>query len=213
MTRLYVLAAALAAVFGCGAPADREVPQAAPEAAQGTAEDRTARRPAAEPADEEPLIPIEGVNEINEQGFSKLHSAAMQGDARMAKQLLRQGADVNIRQAEFQGTPLQYAAAVEHLPVIEVLLAHNADVDARDTQGRTPLIWAALKGQTGAVRLLLDAGAEIAAATNTGWTALHYAYSEGHSGTVELLLERGAPADARNKAGKTPAELAPKTEN
>jgi ankyrin repeat protein len=45
---------------------------------------------------------------------------------------------------------------------IGVLLAHGADVDARErTRGQTPLMWAAAEGNVAAVEALLKAGADI----------------------------------------------------
>lgn len=40
-----------------------------------------------------------------------------------------------------------------------VLVEHNADVDARDSEGVSALHWAASSGQLEAVRLLIEAGA------------------------------------------------------
>jgi ankyrin repeat protein/thiol-disulfide isomerase/thioredoxin len=172
--------------------------QVAPVVAPGPAESSTAPAGAAKPIDA-----------LNERGFSKLHMAAMGGAAQAAATLLKQGADVNVRQGTYQGTPLQYAAAAGHLAVVKTLIDNDAAVDARDTHGRTPLMWSAWKGQVEAVKALLDAGANIAGTSNVGWTPLHFASSESQTATVKLLIERGAPADARDSAGKTPAEVGP----
>lgn len=140
-------------------------------------------------------------------GFSELHLAAMRGDVAAVGKLLDSGVGANPRQAEFRGTPLQYAAAAGHVKVVERLLEHEAEVDAVDANGRTPLIWAAMKGQAEAARLLLDANANIGAANDGGWTPLHYSMSYGHEATTKLLLDRGASKELVNRQGKTPLDV------
>lgn len=47
-----------------------------------------------------------------------------------------------------------------HAEVAEYLLAHDADMEARDNGGNTPLHSAAQNQQTRLVQLLLDSGAD-----------------------------------------------------
>lgn len=47
-----------------------------------------------------------------------------------------------------------------HADVTEYLLAHDADVEARDQSGNTPLHIAAQNQQTKVVQILLDAGTD-----------------------------------------------------
>jgi ankyrin repeat protein len=149
------------------------------------------------------------VQDLNEQGFSPLHYAAMRGDCLAAVKLLGSGADVNVEQGTYRGTPLQYAAARGHVDVVKLLVQYDAKVDAVDTHGRTPLMWAAQHGHYDVVAALLDAGANVKLATDTGWTALHYAVQANDLKSALLLAQRGAPLEARNSLDKTPAEIAP----
>ena len=151
----------------------------------------------------------QGVNKLNQEGFAPLHLAAIRGDCQAAMTLLASGANVNIRQGTYEGTPLQYAAARGHVEVVRLLVQHDAKVDAVDTFGRTPLMWAASHGQHEVVCALLEAGASVKRATDTGWTALHYAVKSNDLRTSLLLAQRGAPLDARNSLDKTPAEIKP----
>ncbi len=69
-----------------------------------------------------------------------LHSAvASEGaeDLRTVKTLLRHGAPVNAP-AEGGGTPLHSAAFNGNAAIIEALVAHGADWDAADDDGKTP---------------------------------------------------------------------------
>jgi len=148
------------------------------------------------------------INKLDDGGFTKLHRVSSGGQLSKVIELLAAGADVNARQATFQGTPLQYAANQGHDDVARKLLEHGAKVDARDTQGRTPLMWAAKSGFPEVVRVLLDAGADVNAANEAGWTALHFAAEQGNPAASQLLVSRGANIAAKNTAGQTPFDLA-----
>ena len=99
--------------------------------------------------------------------YTMLLSAASDGNVELVKQLVKNGANVNIQNRE-GATPLHMAASggqVEILPnagaIVEILLKAGADVNIQDTDGDTPLHYAAYKGHTEAVEALLNAGAYI----------------------------------------------------
>lgn len=127
------------------------------------------------------------IDDLDNDGFSDLHRAASGGQADRVRLLLDAGADVNVRQGTFKGTPLQYAASEGHAEVVKLLLKTDAAVDATDSVGRTPLMWAAQAGHMDVVRALLDSRANALATTNTGWTALRYAREGGHKAVADLL--------------------------
>jgi len=64
--------------------------------------------------------------------------------------------------------------AAEDTSTIETLLAHDADVHARDTKGNTCLHYASAWGNLKAVRVLIQAGADPLARNNDGWTPEYY---------------------------------------
>ena len=131
-------------------------------------------------------------NELDEEGFSLLHRMASGGHEKSVQALLDAGADVNVRQKTYQGTPLQYAASGGHDKVVEILIKGKATIDEADKLGRTPLMWAAMYGKKKAVEVLLAQGANIHARTESGWTALRYAQEEGHKEVADLLVGKGA---------------------
>jgi hypothetical protein len=92
-------------------------------------------------------------------------------------------------------------------PAVELLLAHQVDVNAV-TEGWTPLHEAAAMGNKAIAELLLKAGADVNARNNNGYTPLHVAVEHRQPELAELLLANKADPNERNNAGQTPLDLA-----
>ena len=73
----------------------------------------------------------------------------------------------------------------------QLLLARNAEVDARDDLGGTPLHVAAVNGNKDVVELLLASKAHVNAKTNRGLTPLSLALDKDHHEVAELLRRHG----------------------
>jgi ankyrin repeat protein len=57
--------------------------------------------------------------------------------------LISKGADVNVQEDQgFRATPLHHAVHRDHRDIVEILLAHGANIDIKDRNGRTPLYMA-----------------------------------------------------------------------
>ena len=84
-------------------------------------------------------------------------------------------------------TALMWAAMEGRLQVVEFLVEHGADVNARTENGTTALIAAAGKGQLQVVEFLVEHGADINARTDEGQTSLAAAISGGRSASVRFL--------------------------
>jgi ankyrin repeat protein len=66
----------------------------------------------------------------------------MRGDSHMVLLLLRFGADGNIRNSEFQKTPLHYAVELCYNKIVELLISHEASPLVADREGKTSLDFA-----------------------------------------------------------------------
>jgi ankyrin repeat protein len=100
------------------------------------------------------------------------------------------------------------AAADGELGNVERLLAHGAEVNAKNSSGMTPLHLAAGNGHKDVAELLLAHGAEVNAKNSSGMTPLHLAAGNGHKDVAELLLAHGAEVNAKDNFGNTPLHCA-----
>ncbi|KAF9873664.1 ankyrin unc44 [Colletotrichum karsti] len=80
---------------------------------------------------------------------------------------------------------------------LAVLIYAGADVDRRDTGGRTPLIAAVQNYRFKSIEKLLEYGADLEARLQNGRTALHVAISMRSRPLVEFLSDQGAYLDRR----------------
>lgn len=111
---------------------------------------------------------------------SPLMLAAIKGNLELCRQLIARDADVN----KPGWTPLHYAATVGSAPVVQLLLAHYAYVDADSPNGSTPLMMAARYGSEEAVQALLDGGADATLKNAIGLTALDFAQKSDRPGAL-----------------------------
>jgi ankyrin repeat protein len=121
--------------------------------------------------------------------------AAKSGAAARVKELLQQDAKLIAARDSDGSTPLHCATWKGHKNVVEVLLAHGADVNAHNSNdhwGTTPLHAAAHGNQRAIAELLIASGADIHARNLNGRTPL--AETEFHKAkpVANLLKQHGA---------------------
>ncbi len=158
--------------------------------------------------------------------------AALDGDFKEVGVLLEKGGNPNVRDEQNE-TPLMLAAAAhmrsiaqtdrkferDYEAVAKLLLDKGAEVDARDSTGRTALLIAVdgsaseyrvIGADLSMARLLLARGADINAGDNLGWTPLLNVLNlwADQPDVLEFLLAKGANLNARLKDGRTGLMLA-----
>ena len=137
---------------------------------------------------------------------SPVADAAMHGDLEVVRELLEEGADVNLAQGDGM-TALHWAAETGDVKMVGILLDAGADLEGVTRIGDyTPLHVASEAGHGEVVRALLEAGADVEARRAlAGTTALHLAAAAGDVASIDALVSFGAAIDARESEwGQTP---------
>jgi hypothetical protein len=131
------------------------------------------------------------VNEVALDGFTPLQLACFFGHESLALWLMEQGADVNaVAQNNQRIQPIHAAAANGNVRVVEALLQHGADANARQQGDFTALHTAAMDGNEEMARLLLEHGADPTAQDSRGRTPLDLAREYEQEAVIALLSER-----------------------
>lgn len=126
----------------------------------------------------------------------QLWNACKSGDLTSATLAIASGADVNQLDIRTGGTgrrPLNWAAFFGHTAIVELLLEHQAQLNATNLSGFTPLHHAVENGQTAVVALLLAAGADRSIANKKGEDPLQTALRLNHSAIGAMLQSQSTP--------------------
>ncbi len=164
------------------------------------------------------LMLIASVASAAEDGKSKFQRAVLSGKHAHVEVMLKSGfnADTLYERGE---TALMMAATYRLSRITELLLKYGADVNKKNSSGKTALMNACGHGtdyvkksttaadKLATVKILLDAGADVNAQEKTTyWTPLIYAASDGKNTnieTIELLVNSGADANHKGRYGET----------
>ena len=114
-----------------------------------------------------------------------------------------------IEQPDSDGrTPLHYAAEYGRLNIVNLLLTHGANLEARNNAGQSPLYFASNSGHLAIVEALVAHGADPTIGNDSGATPLYSAARYGHLKTVEFLRSKDVDIDVTNEWGWTPLHIA-----
>uniref|UniRef100_A0A671L505 Ankyrin repeat domain-containing protein 11 n=1 Tax=Sinocyclocheilus anshuiensis TaxID=1608454 RepID=A0A671L505_9TELE len=142
------------------------------------------------------------VNKRNERGETRLHRAAIRGEARRIKELINEGADVNVK--DFAGwTALHEACNRGYYDVAKQLLAAGAEVNTKGLDDDTPLHDASNNGHLKVVKLLLRYGGDPCQSNRRGETPLKVANSQT---MLNLLLGKGAYTSSEESSSDSSEE-------
>jgi hypothetical protein len=101
-----------------------------------------------------------------------IHGAVNTGNIKLVKQLLDDGVDVNQKFVFADGppgnTPLHLTSHSKQ--IAELLIKRGANVNAKDSTGKTPLHDVAYDGSLSVLKLLIENGADVNAQDNKGRT-------------------------------------------
>ncbi|NXH92783.1 BARD1 protein, partial [Edolisoma coerulescens] len=124
----------------------------------------------------------------NYKGETLLHVASIKGDLAAVEQLLKNGADPNVKD-NAGWTPLHEACNHGHREVVELLLQHRALVNTTGYQNDSPLHDAARNGHVAIAELLLLHGASRDAVNIFGLRPVDYAGSEKMKSVLTLPVK------------------------
>jgi len=167
------------------------------------------------------LLRGEKISQVDADGDSALHYAAIYNRERAALVLIDAGAPINAK-AKDGNTPLHSAAAWGSEAILENLLSHGANVRASNNEGKTPLHRAALSGQVSNAKKLVKAHANVNALDLNKRSPLHLAVLAGEGSvkttrgiplsrfkdTIEVLARAGANPTLVDRTGCTAMQLA-----
>lgn len=150
----------------------------------------------------------------DKNGDTALHKAASGGFEHVAQDLIKDGHDINARNA-YGESVMQVAVVPLREPQSDPRAIQQALIDAgvklqgQDKGGHTLLHAAALSGDPEMCRFLVERGGlDVNAQSLNGKTSLHSASEMGRGECVEQLLRHGADPAIRNGEHKTARDIA-----
>jgi ankyrin repeat protein len=103
---------------------------------------------------------------------------------------------------------LHQAVEIQSLEIVETLVQRKADINARNSEGRSPLHIAASLGNDPILLILLHARAKVNQLDKMGRTPLHLASLHGFFRTCTHLLDHGSNVNLFDNLGRLPAHYA-----
>jgi len=134
-----------------------------------------------------------------------LAEAAFSRDQEAIQQLLKNGADIHNVAVT---SALETAIRIGDLDVLKLLLAADANPNARDRKGMSLLMQAVGEERFAPVQALVDAGADVNARDHTGLSVLELVHGYEAQPILKLLLARGVKVNARGRYGPMLVDLA-----
>ncbi|MDH4272687.1 MAG: ankyrin repeat domain-containing protein, partial [Candidatus Aminicenantes bacterium] len=141
------------------------------------------------------------LNSTDQNEKTPLHLALESGHADIARYLIEQSADINLKDKD-KASPLHNAAYLGNLEIVDLLLKKGAaSLNEGNFRGQTPLHFACERGHPEVATCLLDAGADIEARDMIGRTPLMVTAMSRNMEVVSVLMKRGVDINAGIKRG------------
>ncbi len=130
-----------------------------------------------------------------------VHTSVLNNQPADMEKMLAAGADVNQRDPLDNSTPLMWAAHKGSVEMVEMLVKHGADVNAKDKWAWTPLHRAAVNGNVEVVKILISHGADTKAKNDSAKTPLDCAIFGNRRPIIDLLRgDNPFPEEPRMKS-------------
>ncbi|HSW55928.1 MAG TPA: ankyrin repeat domain-containing protein [Ignavibacteriaceae bacterium] len=150
------------------------------------------------------IISIVFISSNFPQQFNQLADAVIKKDTVKIQQLLQSGVDINIQHPTSGTTVLMISSSYYYYDdMVEYLIGKGADVNLKDSEGKTALLWASSNSLENA-KILIANSAKVNEAANDGMTPFLQATLGVSSGKVpiemcDLLRKNGANINAELK--------------
>ncbi|MFT5103807.1 MAG: ankyrin repeat protein [Candidatus Latescibacterota bacterium] len=125
------------------------------------------------------------LNASNDEGYTPLMLAAYYGHENMISYLVKGGAIIDGKSK--YGTPIMAATVKNNETIVDVLIAHGADPNIQDANGKTALLYCSTFGLNSIAEKLLIAGANPNLKDKAGNRALDYAILRQNVTLIKLL--------------------------
>ena len=143
----------------------------------------------------------------NDTGLTPLHVVAMGKNTKIAKILLKYGANVSSKDKRSL-TPLLYAVNNNEFSMVNLLIRYGSNINLANNKGFTPLSEASRYGYLPIIKLLLKNNAKTDIKMFDGRIAIYGAVKNKHFEIVKLLEQAGSPIRWTDKNGVTLLDLA-----
>ncbi|KAJ6949311.1 ankyrin-3 [Populus alba x Populus x berolinensis] len=144
----------------------------------------------------------------DDNGFSAVMFAALNGHVEVFRLLVYAGADVKLCNKAGETAITLSELNQNHDLFEKVMLEFALQMGNRNAGGFYALHCAARRGDVEAVKLLISKGYDVNVPDGDGYTPLMLAAREGHGSMCELLISHGARCEIKNARGETALSLA-----
>jgi len=134
------------------------------------------------------------INVFIEKKKEPLIEAAKSNNLKIAKYLIEQGEDINMRDEKGIGI-LSHAVITADIQFIEYILSKGMDINIKDNENKTPLFYAVITERTEVVKYLIENGADINIKDTKDMTPLEFAIEKNNYEILKHLLNYGAKPD------------------
>ena len=154
------------------------------------------------------------INTVNNMGWSALMMAISNENSEVAKYLIKEDANLNIKSRRGGFTALKIAIRMRDNEVISLIREKMNNQSLIGRLDELSIVDEAAEGHLLNVKALLNNGADIDSTNHAGWSVLMIAISNGHEEVAKYLIEKGADLSITSiRGGFTALSLAKRMGN